>query len=499
MTEASYTAWDDKQYVWPPPEGWYEASDGKWWPEGYGPPAEAESGTDTDGAASEGDGAGADAGTESAVETAPAETTGEETDTASSATTESSLETGIAAAATDITSEPTIGDDGFAPTGDDAGTFDDVDSAGVVDSIEANIADLSEDGAETAAMTADGSGAFSSAPMEMNDLSSVATDLGTDSMPDINDVMPTQEIGSDALLFGNEPALDEPTGSLPAVESRPDAEDSATSAVGDLSAPDLGELAAPAVDGLSETDLGGLPAPEFGDVSAPDPTAADIAAEVDSQGIDRSAIDGSIDDFSEAATGVGENVTQVVPTDLSAAPTDFVPPPPGPGDDFVAPPGAAPLSPLDRPTGSTSEIAQPPSAEIPAPGPAVAPPPFGTPPTGAPPPGGPDQGSIPGSTPGSAEGTTQGEFGPPPGQFAAPGAEFGTVPPPGQPGFGGAQAPGTAQAYPGGLAPDAGLDSQAILATKPKGGRSKGPILALIGVLALAAIGAALFFAFGGD
>ncbi len=42
MTEASYTAWDDKQYVWPPPDGWYEASDGKWWPQGYGPPQAAE-------------------------------------------------------------------------------------------------------------------------------------------------------------------------------------------------------------------------------------------------------------------------------------------------------------------------------------------------------------------------------------------------------------------------------------------------------------------------
>ncbi|MEM7273945.1 MAG: hypothetical protein AAF547_12745 [Actinomycetota bacterium] len=38
MTEASYTAWDDKQYVWPPPDGWYLAADQKWWPEGYGPP-----------------------------------------------------------------------------------------------------------------------------------------------------------------------------------------------------------------------------------------------------------------------------------------------------------------------------------------------------------------------------------------------------------------------------------------------------------------------------
>ena len=38
MTELSYTAWDDNRYQWPPPEGWYQASDGKWWPEGYGPP-----------------------------------------------------------------------------------------------------------------------------------------------------------------------------------------------------------------------------------------------------------------------------------------------------------------------------------------------------------------------------------------------------------------------------------------------------------------------------
>ena len=37
MTELSYTAWDDNRYQWPPPDGWYQASDGKWWPEGYGP------------------------------------------------------------------------------------------------------------------------------------------------------------------------------------------------------------------------------------------------------------------------------------------------------------------------------------------------------------------------------------------------------------------------------------------------------------------------------
>ena len=38
MSDATYTAWDDNLYEWPPPEGWYQAHDGKWWPEGYGPP-----------------------------------------------------------------------------------------------------------------------------------------------------------------------------------------------------------------------------------------------------------------------------------------------------------------------------------------------------------------------------------------------------------------------------------------------------------------------------
>ncbi len=37
MNEASYTAWDDNLYEWPPPDGWYQADDGKWWPQGYGP------------------------------------------------------------------------------------------------------------------------------------------------------------------------------------------------------------------------------------------------------------------------------------------------------------------------------------------------------------------------------------------------------------------------------------------------------------------------------
>ncbi len=33
----SYTAWNGEEYPWPPPEGWYEASDGKWWAKDSGP------------------------------------------------------------------------------------------------------------------------------------------------------------------------------------------------------------------------------------------------------------------------------------------------------------------------------------------------------------------------------------------------------------------------------------------------------------------------------
>ncbi len=33
----TYVGWDGKSYPWPPPEGWYEAIDGRWWALGTGP------------------------------------------------------------------------------------------------------------------------------------------------------------------------------------------------------------------------------------------------------------------------------------------------------------------------------------------------------------------------------------------------------------------------------------------------------------------------------
>lgn len=34
---ASYVAWNGESYPWPPPDGWYQASDGRWWAAGSGP------------------------------------------------------------------------------------------------------------------------------------------------------------------------------------------------------------------------------------------------------------------------------------------------------------------------------------------------------------------------------------------------------------------------------------------------------------------------------
>jgi hypothetical protein len=33
----SYQAWNGRPYPWPPPEDWYQADDGRWWPAGHGP------------------------------------------------------------------------------------------------------------------------------------------------------------------------------------------------------------------------------------------------------------------------------------------------------------------------------------------------------------------------------------------------------------------------------------------------------------------------------
>jgi hypothetical protein len=46
---SNYEAWNGELYEWPPPDGWYRASDGRWWAQGTGPgPAEQRSAVDVE-------------------------------------------------------------------------------------------------------------------------------------------------------------------------------------------------------------------------------------------------------------------------------------------------------------------------------------------------------------------------------------------------------------------------------------------------------------------
>jgi hypothetical protein len=46
---SNYEAWNGELYEWPPPDGWYRASDGRWWAQGTGPgPAEQASTVDVE-------------------------------------------------------------------------------------------------------------------------------------------------------------------------------------------------------------------------------------------------------------------------------------------------------------------------------------------------------------------------------------------------------------------------------------------------------------------
>lgn len=44
----TYVAWNGQPYPWPPPEGWYQGSDGRWWAPGSGPEPDRTSPTTAD-------------------------------------------------------------------------------------------------------------------------------------------------------------------------------------------------------------------------------------------------------------------------------------------------------------------------------------------------------------------------------------------------------------------------------------------------------------------
>ncbi len=541
MTEASYTAWDDKQYVWPPPEGWYQASDNKWWPEGYGPPPSDVATAAGAGAAAQDNGSGTVAdqasqadGADRAQAAAGAiddvsqgagslggEAWGQTDDSAAGAAGDVSQGAGsLGGDAWGQTDDSATGDvsQGAGSLGGDAwGQTDDSatgaagevsqgagpasgetwqpDGAGqdtparsdepghdhgdvwseVATNAEAtdhadaaSIAGAAETTASAAAADASpeemapsdsparsileseadgavhrgtegapGSGAFTDAPMEMNDLSSFSERAGfepaadrrggfgdfatSDGLPAIDDVLPAEEGGADA-------------------QRRPDFDDSPFT---EAETPTLADLSIPEADGRTATG-----APGVDGLAGPDDGSPALENDLDPAQVAGAAA---------AAADFGEDVTQVVPTDLSA-PTDFAPPP-SVDDVFAAPSGDAGPSPFDSPSSFSGQA--PPAAD-----------PFAYPPDGP-----PGAGSGPFASPETA----------PPGGFAAP-----TV------GFGGQPAGAESQLYGGASGPEIGLDSRELLGSKPKGG-SRTIVLVAIGVLALVAICAALFLALRGD
>ena len=558
MTEASYTAWDDKQYVWPPPEGWYQASDNKWWPEGYGPPPSDVATAAGAGAAVEDNGSGTLADEISQIDGAdrgPA-AGGSATDQTSqvdgadrglaaggSATDQTSQVDGslggdawrqIDDSATDQTSQVdgSLGGDAWrqiddSATGDvseaagpasgetwqadgvgqdttarfdepdhdhgdvwsevatdadepepdhdhgdvwsevatDADVTDHPDAASIAGAADtaasAGAADASPeeitpsdgparsilesdaDGAvQRGIETAPGSGAFADAPMEMNDLSSFSERAGfepaadrrggfgdfatSDGLPAIDDVLPAEDVGADA-------------------QRRPEFDDSAFT---EAETPTLADLPIPGAEGRAT----GVPGVDG-------PGGVDGRSSAFDNDLDPAQVAGAAAAAAAAAADdLGEDVTQVVPTDLSAGPTDFAPPP-SVDDVFAAPSGDAGPSPFDSPSSFSGQA--PPAVD-----------PFAYPPDGA-----PGAGAGPFASPETA----------PPGGFAAP-----TV------GFGGPPAGAESQLYGGATGPEIGLDSQELLGSKPKGG-SRTMLLVAIGVLALVAICAALFLALRGD
>ncbi|MGH1493677.1 MAG: hypothetical protein ACRBK7_30495 [Acidimicrobiales bacterium] len=371
MTEASYTAWDDKQYVWPPPEGWYQASDEKWWPEGYGPqpstPAETQTEAASTTAATESTAAAvADSataavaeGTAAAAESAAAVTGSTAAAAENAATvaqdTAAEAETAVESAVADATdgqaatavaggvaaaagaagaagaafgalkgraeeavpsTASALGDkanDGIAKVSDVANDLNptDINPADLnptdLNPTDLNPTDLNPTDLNPADLdptgTLDGSGAFGSAPMEMNDLSTgsaaaladradslaaKASDLTNvvadkaDLQPDINTDIASDldvDLGQDGpgelptQVFDPElPGGDFDAGSLPTVDSLPDAGDVAdvASGVGEtqlaIELPDAPDHLAPTAESagqaLPEAEWDGAPAPD---------------------------------------------------------------------------------------------------------------------------------------------------------------------------------------------------------------------------------------------
>ena len=425
MTEASYTAWDDKQYVWPPPEGWYQAADQKWWPEGYGPPPEAADAAVSDNAA----------GIDSAASN----------DNDAGGADEAAGLGGVAAAGT-AAAGGAIGAAGAATMafGDEAFNG----AAGAVsegsDRLSALLPDAATSASETTIMSPDGigdaAGGLADRASGMSDL--LPDGVGDVSVPDVSvpDVDVSVPDVSVPDVDVSVPDMDGvPTTDIGSIDAKLDGLTKQVSDLGDLSSPDLGDLPAPDV-GAGAASLG-----EASGLSDLGESAADLGSDIPSIK-DLASPDMDLSDI-PSPSGVADDVTQALPTDLPGSLSDQLPPPPN-----VSAPDGVDSSLFDAPTVGAPTAG---ASSLDAPG-FDGPPPQGLGDVAMAPPGAP--GPVPGSPP----------------QYSAPG--FGNQPD----------------------APNGALQ-QEILSSKDKGGRSKTLLFVILGVLALAAIGAALFWQFGRD
>lgn len=305
MTEASYTAWDDKQYVWPPPEGWYQAADQKWWPEGYGPqPAPAEA-------------------VDNAAATAKDATSGVLEGVSSAGAGAADAAAGVSDAADGAVASAKDSVAGLADSAKDAGSkglSGSLPGAGVLAGGAAAVAGLAGGAAAKAGeaakdvageavtdvadkvdptgsvASAPSAGVFDSAPMEMNNLSpSAATPLASRalegalpdvSMPDVS--VPKVDVPEVEIPEVNLPEVDVPNIDVPDIDV-PDVD------VPDVNVPDLAvpDLDVPKID-VPDVHVPDVDLPKVGlpEVSAPDVGVPDVGLpEVDVPSIDQPAAD----------------------------------------------------------------------------------------------------------------------------------------------------------------------------------------------------------------
>lgn len=534
MTETSYTAWDDKLYQWPPPEGWYEAGDGKWWPEGYGPgPAgagsdpsgvdaathvDAGAGVDAAGDAAEvaGDGVGAGLGDAADVTAA-----------AAGATAAAGAVTGADDVAEKFAESDPFGlsDTVGSPAGSGTSTTDAF-SGSVSDVANDALADVfgsasdhepdpvSDDGGDAAtglgspgdAASATGELAGSAwaadaAGHSDNGLAGRLSDaVGGDDGP-----------GSDAFAGTDLPGSDDIGAALAETMSArsDDVVDPASSGIpgsGHVLADDAAEAAADATQFLTadlpdpepgldrpKTDLDALPPPPYTPPAFGDATVTEAAD--------------NLADLAEPASGFGDQPVDPAPnadslfSDRTQAGSDEAPSPPDAGFDHpideTLPPSTNSLRDvLDRSAGtrgpSSDDLGTDPGPGFGRPDETIVAPLTGS--TLSPSSPGPnpaETGQFAASPPDAGPWGTP----PPPGQFGAP-------PPPGaQPEPAGSMPWGQAGGA-GGLGgpsvPPGGLD-QAVLRADDRSGSSRTLLLVGLGVAALVLIGVVGYLLFGGD